>query len=135
VVVGVDGSTNSTAALRWAARYAELTGADLHAVTAWENVLGFGFAPIGAADLEREARHVLNRTLKKTFAEEASVEVVTHVTRGNPTAVLVEASRDAELLVVGDRGYGGFANLLLGSVGENCVRQAHCSVVVVRAER
>lgn len=132
VVVGVDGSPNSAAALRWAARYATLRGAELHAVIAWENVLGFGFAPISAQALEQEAQQVLERTVNKVLGKEHPLEVVPMVIRGNPTEVLVEAAHDAELLVVGDRGYGGFAGLLLGSVGENCVRQARCSVVVVR---
>jgi nucleotide-binding universal stress UspA family protein len=132
VVVGIDGSANSAAALRWAGSYATLIGAELHAVIACEGLMGFAFAPVSTEDLERESRHVLDRTIHKVFGAKPPVRVVKIVDHGNPTAVLVDESRGADLLVVGDRGYGGFAGLLLGSVGGNCVREAHCSVIVVR---
>ena len=132
VVVGIDGSANSDAALRWAAEYARLIKGELHAVIAWDHLLGFGFAPISREQLEREARHVLRNALERVLGDASPSGVVREVIQGNPISVLVEASKDAALLVVGARGYGGFAGLLLGSVGENCARQAHCPVLIVR---
>lgn len=134
VVVGVDGSPNSQAALRWAADYALHIGAELGAVVAYGQVMpGFGFAPISSDELRREAGDVLEQAIEHAFDGTPPLTIDRHVVNGHPAAVLVEASDDAELLVVGDRGHGGFAELLLGSIGEQCVRRAHCSVVVVRA--
>lgn len=133
VVVGVDNSPNSMEALRWAASYVDKVGGELHVVSAYESALGLGFqyAPVNEDKSEHDARVVLEHTLHKVLGEAAD-RVVREVTKGDATNVLVEASRGADLLVVGDRGHGGFAGLLLGSVSEHCVRQAHCSVLVVR---
>jgi nucleotide-binding universal stress UspA family protein len=134
VVVGIDGSPESAEALRWAIDYARLAGAEITAVIAWENTLGFGFVPSGAHSLEHEARHALEHTVEKVIGEEKEPvpPIEQKVIHGHSTPVLVEASRGARLLVVGDRGYGGFAGLLLGHCGENCARLAPCSVVIVR---
>lgn len=133
VVVGVDGSTQSGAALQWAGQYAGSMGGELRAVIAWEHAPGFGFFPGGRAALEREAALALERTIEKHLDRD-DVVVTMRTVEGNPSSVLVEESVAADLLVVGDRGYGGFAGLMLGSVGENCVRHAKCSVVVVKTE-
>lgn len=137
VVVGVDGSPESAEALRWGIDYARKVGAELHAVLAWENTLGFGFVPSGADGLEHEAARTLAHTVEKVLADERqpTPTILQKVIRGRSTPVLVEASRGAQLLVVGDRGYGGFAGLLLGHCGENCARLASCSVVIVRHGR
>lgn len=134
VVVGIDGSPQSAEALRFAIDYARRVGAELQAVIAWENTLGFGFVPAGAQSLEHEAETTLERTIEKVVAEETEPlpPITRRVLRGHSTPVLVEASRGARLLCVGDRGYGGFAGLLLGHCGENCARLASCSVVIVR---
>lgn len=134
VLVGVDGSPNSVDALRWAAEYAQKTGCELHVCIAYQKWLGVGFdyARLSEERVEQEARHILVHTVQKALGEAGSKGVTHEVKHGNPTEVLVEASRDADLLVVGDRGSGGYKELLLGSVSANCVRQAHCSVVVVR---
>lgn len=135
VVVGVDGSLNSVEALRWAASYAQLSGAELRAVTAWQSMSGFGFAPVPHKEWERQAEHELDRVVRKALGDNPSVRVTKKVVDGNPAAVLIEESNDADLLVVGDRGYEGFSGLLLGHVGETCARNAHCSVIVVRGHR
>ena len=132
VVVGVDGSLQSCEALRWAARYVASIGGELRAVIVWEQLPGFGYFPGGTRSLELEARGTLERTIEKALGPQPPMTVETKVLRGNPTPVLVEESKGAHLLVVGDRGYGGFAGLLLGSVGERCAREAECSVVIVR---
>jgi nucleotide-binding universal stress UspA family protein len=132
VVVGIDGSTQSGEALRWAAQYTTLNGGELHPMIVWDQSSGFGYFPQGAESLEREARQTLDRTIHKYLGDERPVGMAPEVRQGNPRFVLVDASATADLLVVGDRGYGGFVGLLLGSVGESCVRHAKCSVVVVR---
>ena len=132
VVVGIDGSPNSVAALRWAFRYAVATKARLKAVAASNPHMGFGFAPISIGDFEREAHHTLDRAIKRALGDHPAVPIETEAMHQDAVAALLEASNGADLLVVGDRGVGGFAGLLLGSVSRRCVRQAHCSVVVVR---
>lgn len=133
VVVGIDGSTNSEAALAWGIRYAQWTGARLHAVIAYGHLMpGFGFPPVGQEAAEREAQLILDKTIDRVVDGACPVTIVREAVSGHPVPVLVEASRFAEVLVVGDRGYGGFAGMLLGSVGEHCVRRAKCSVVIVR---
>lgn len=136
VVVGVDGSPNSKAALRWALREAELRRCELHVVSAYGHQLpGFGFTGVTNDELAREQRDLLEAAIAELGEDRPPVAIVLRVVDGHPTPVLVDASKGAELLVVGDRGYGGFAGLLLGSIGEQCVRRASCSVVVVRGRR
>lgn len=134
VVVGVDGSPESLAALRWAADYAEHADLPLRAVIAWQQRTGFGFVPSGREGLHEEARRTLERAVHKVLGEPGA-GVAQAVVEGRPEDVLVEASRAASLLVVGERGYSSVAGLLLGHCGEACVRHAACTVVVVRGER
>lgn len=137
VVVGIDGSPESAEALRWGIEYARAIEAPVHAVIAWENTLGFGFVPPNAHSLADEARATLDHTVDKVVANEHEPvpEIERFVIRGHSTPALLEASNGARILVVGDRGYGGFAGLLLGHCGENCARLAKCSVVIVRDGR
>jgi nucleotide-binding universal stress UspA family protein len=136
IVVGVDDSESSRAALRWALAQAQLAGAEVVAVLAYD----FGLAWIdigsdsqalmmqGAAD---RAHATLRRVLTESLPEPAPVTVHGIVVEGTPADVLVEVARSAELLVVGTRGRGGFAGLLLGSVSQRCAERALCPVVVV----
>jgi nucleotide-binding universal stress UspA family protein len=133
VVVGVDGSPESIAALRWASDYAERTGAQLRAVIAWTQRTGFGFVPSGPS-LHEEAQRTLERAVHKALGENAG-RAVLEVVEGRPEDVLVEASKHAGLLVVGERAYSSVAGLFLGHTGEACVRHAACTVVVVRDRR
>ena len=137
IVVGVDGSKNSTAALRWAARRAQTTGEHIHAIHAWQ------YAPIAYATIgtgvsfedqyDRDARGVLD-----AFLEEADlprgVTVVPVVRHGSPAQVLVENAQHADLLVVGARGNEGFTGLLLGSVTNAVAHHTPCPLAVIRAE-
>ncbi|MFJ6381181.1 universal stress protein [Kitasatospora sp. NPDC092039] len=138
IVVGVDGSESSGRALRWAVRQAELTGSALVAVIAWEYPTYHGargwFPPAGTdeAALESRARQEVARAVERAVGEDPPVEVRTEARYGTPAGALVEASRGAELLVVGSRGLGGFAGMLLGSVAQHCTRHATVPVVVVR---
>jgi nucleotide-binding universal stress UspA family protein len=88
--------------------------------------------PFDPQALARSAEDSLEQTLKAVFGADLPSNLTRSVVEGNPGGVLVDRSRDADLLVVGSRGKGGFAGLLLGSVSEKCVRHAACTVVVVR---
>lgn len=134
VVVGVDGSAPSKEALSWAARYARLAGEPLHVLVAWRLPPSYGWEGPYPADWDPEAeakaagesavREVLGGEERSTF----SLEVV----EGHPARVLTDASKRAVLVVVGSRGRGEFAGMLLGSVSEFLTAHAHCPVVVVR---
>lgn len=136
VVVGVDGSPDSLRALRWGADYAGHIDAPLHALTVYELPMIYGpSAMAGFQDsetLEKDARAMLTDAIRSALGPEA--QVTERVERGHPAQNLVRASRDAELVVVGSRGRGGFAGMLLGSVSQQCVTQARCPVIVMPHE-
>jgi nucleotide-binding universal stress UspA family protein len=138
VVVGIDGSDEAEAALRWAASQAELTGAELRVVTAWHvPAMAYGSgSPIPVdTGFERASQEVLDRAVKEVHNLHAGVAVSTRIVQGPSAPVLLEAATGAALLVVGSRGHGAFAGMLLGSVSEHCVTHADCPVVVVRAKK
>lgn len=133
VVVGVDGSDSSRDALRWAARQARLTGATLHVVTTWEYPLSYGWAGVPEGfDPEGDARAMLQDAVREVVGDDPAVSVRLSVLEGHPAAVLVAAAEKADVLVVGSRGHGAFAALLLGSVGEHCAHHAACPLVIIR---
>jgi nucleotide-binding universal stress UspA family protein len=135
IVVGVDGSPSSKRALRWAVRQGQLTGCPVEAMTAWEYPTAiFGWAPSLPADydLAAEAGRALDAAVDDALGASQALEVRRAVKEGQPALVLVEASHDASLLVVGSRGHGAFVGMLIGSVSEHCVANAHCPVVVIR---
>ncbi len=132
IVVGVDGSSASIDALRWAVRQASLTGATVEAVIAWRYPMAFGGYPIAAeTDWPSNAAQVLDTALGQAQVSEAA-PVTRKVVEGHPAQVLVEAAADADLLVVGSRGHDSFAGMLLGSVSEHVTAHASCPVLVVR---
>lgn len=136
IVVGVDGSQSSAAALRWALDEAERTGAAVRAVTAWETPTNWGKpVPVYPGDhpeVDVEAR--LARIVGDSTAGRPSLRVTREVVEGHPAQVLIDRARGADLLVVGQRGFGGFAGTLTGSVSQKCVHHASCPVVVVPPE-
>jgi nucleotide-binding universal stress UspA family protein len=135
VVVGVDGSTESVAALRWAAGYAAAADAQLRAVLAWHYPSAVGPAPIGKApaSISDEVRASMTEHLTTAIAEAAEgVDVEQQIDYGHPAEVLVGQSDEADLLVVGNRGHGALTGMLGGSVSIHCVTHARCPVVVVR---
>jgi len=136
IVVGVDGSRSSNDAVAWAARQADLTGSTLELVTAWEWPMTYG-APIAFPpdyDPAAGAQKVLDIAAAAVLAAHPGVHVHTAVEEGHAAVVLVSASEGAELLVVGSRGHGEFVGMVLGSVSEHCVSNAHCPVLVLREE-
>ncbi len=134
VVVGVDGSEASRDALRWALGYARLAGASVHALTAWQYPPSYAWAPavIDQVDLEGDARRMLKETIEEVVTAHWDVVVQSEVVQGSPGQTLTKAAEHADVLVVGSRGHGAFAGMLLGSVSEHCVHHATCPVVVVR---
>lgn len=141
IVVGVDGSEGSRRALRWAAADAELRGWSIDAVTVWRDPYG------GEIGLEFQAPYFRrDRLASLKRVEEQLAETVTDavgmvptvtidqvVIDGDPAETLCGRSADADLLVVGSRGRGGFARLTLGSVSSTCAHHSRCPIVIVPA--
>lgn len=134
IVVGVDGSEASIEALRQAQSLAVPLGAQVMAVAYWEfpQVYG-GYVAMGIDNFEEAAGQVLKESLDKAFGPELPDNVASRVVRGHARESLIEASREADMIVLGRRGHGGFGGLLLGSVSSACVAHAHCPVLVVHA--
>ena len=136
IVVGVDGSESSKHALEWAAEEARLRGAHLRVVHAWFDVYVAGYFAAPAmyeqAAIEEAARETLDKAVASIpdGSPELSIEAV--LVHAQPEAVLLKASQQADMVVVGSRGRGGVAGLLLGSVSQRVVQHAECPVVVVR---
>lgn len=140
IVVGVDGSRSSNDAIRWAVDEARLRKTRVEAVYAWQSplVMGLQYIPpdlIDPEELDRHAREIVEAAVLEAGGTPAGSEIESRAVEGPPVGVLIEASRNAELLVLGSRGHGGFHGLLLGSVGQQCVQHAVCPVVIVRPER
>ena len=137
IVVGVDGSPSSRKALVWAAAEAADHGADLLVLNVWEHTL---LPPAGSVSVsERYVPDPSQRTnadllqvIKEELGENPPVLVNAQVKQGRPAKVLIEDSAGADLLVVGQRGHGGFAGLVLGSVSQHVAAYAKCPVTVVR---
>ncbi len=138
IVAGIDGSPSSRHALRWALEEARRTGATVEAVHVWHYPAlaysGMMTAPmVGHDELEADARSVLDHEVDAVLADATDPPAVNRVVvEGSAAEQLVEQAKDAELLVVGHRGLGGFATLLLGSVAHQCSAHATCPVLVVR---
>lgn len=136
IVVGVDGSESSREALVWAANQARLTGSRLRVVLSWElpSLAYLSMLPEGV-NFAKDATQALDQELADVLGPSADVVIEKVVTEGHPAPVLLDQSKDADLLVVGSRGRGQFAGMLLGSTSEHCVTHATCPVVVVRPQR
>ncbi len=132
VVVGVDGSTASEAALRWAVTASAVTGGRIEAITTWQVPLAWGWAAMGGGWApDKEARTLLEKSVDAVFGDNRPADLRLIVEEGNPAKVLMKHSVGADMLVVGSRGLGGFAGLLLGSVSAACAEHASCPVLVV----
>jgi len=134
VVVGVDGSDGSKAALRWAADYARPVQGRLRVVGAWQfPTMYYGYAvALPEDDLATETEHAVRDAVVEVLGSEPGIEIETCIEQGPAAEVLRDAAEAADLLVVGSRGHGAFAGMLLGSVSSHVVHHADCPVVVVR---
>jgi nucleotide-binding universal stress UspA family protein len=134
IVVGIDGSECSVAALQWATQQAMLTKSTLEVVMAWEwpPSFGYGYMLPDNFDPASDAHKMLDDAVEKIRGSAAGVTIKPVVVEGHPSLALERASRGADLLVIGSRGHGAFAGMLLGSVGEYCIHHVTCPMTIVR---
>ena len=141
IVVGVDHSAGAEAALRFALTEARLRKARLRVVHTWMlGATGAGWGLAAApyitaefSELGSAAEAALDATIQEVVADASDVQIERRVVQGAPASVLLDESRQADLLVVGSRGLGGFRGLLLGSVSQQCAQHAGCPIVIVHA--
>lgn len=130
VVVGVDGSAESIEALKWAANYGKAVGAKVCAIKSWHYPWAMQTAPEQIdASVEEQIKSELDQAISQA---EVDIDVERSVREGHASLVLVNASKEADLLVVGSKGHGAFHGMLLGSVTQHCAQSSFCPVVVVR---
>jgi nucleotide-binding universal stress UspA family protein len=133
IIVGIDGSEASKDTLRFALQEARLRHTSLHALHAyweWEPVPGTSELEVDRAPQEREAWLV--DLVAEVVGEPGDVEITISTVADDAARALLAAARDAELLIVGSRGHGGFSGLLLGSVSQHCAHHAPCPLLIVR---
>jgi nucleotide-binding universal stress UspA family protein len=138
IVVGIDGSDPARAALDWAAKEAELRGAKLEVVGAWAfpmyvDPMGGAFPMPGMYEkTEANEREMVEAEVAKVLGAEPKLPVEIVIRCGSTATELLAAAEGADMLVIGSRGRGGFASLLLGSTALQCIHHATCPVTVVR---
>ena len=138
IVVGVDGSAAADEALRWAVAQARRTGDVVQATIAWQypiSVGGYGWGPAimdDNTDFKSIAKRTVAEATERVSQSGGTVTIDQQVIEGYATKVLTDASANADLLVVGSRGHGTFADALLGSVSQHCAHHAKCPAVIVR---
>jgi nucleotide-binding universal stress UspA family protein len=141
IIAGIDGSSHSHIALEWAvqeaaARHVPLTVLTVEQVAAsgWHGLMVFPTDERFLAEARKAAEELVDRVLQQR-AEADRPPVTVQAVFGLPAERLIEASRDADLIVVGSRGTGGFARLMMGSVSAQVAHHAHCPVVIVPGDR
>ncbi|GAB3271536.1 universal stress protein [Sinomonas notoginsengisoli] len=137
IVVGVDGSPLSIEALKWAARLQPTVGGPIAAIAAWHlPTSSAGYLQYSGIEWnpEQDAATVLEEALNDAYGDERPEGLSARTVEGRAARVLVEASRDAAMLIVGSRGLGGFMGMLLGSVSRACAEHAACPVMVLHAQ-
>lgn len=136
IVVGVDGSDSSKVALQWGAQLAPLFGNTLEAIIAWDYpaMMGWEGGIPESLPMKDGSKKILEETLTSVFGKDLPKGLVSNVVQGHPATVLLKASKNAKMLIVGSRGHGGFVGLLLGSVSSSCAEHATCPVLVVHGE-
>lgn len=140
IVVGIDDSPGARRALQWAAKEARLHDVRLDVLHVWaipaQWAQGYGVEwTIDLADLGGDAQTVAEELVAGTLSDaERPVDMNVAAVEGNASSILLEASKSAKMLVVGTRGRGGFARLLLGSVSNAIVHHAVCPVVIIPPE-
>jgi nucleotide-binding universal stress UspA family protein len=139
IVVGIDGSDESKAALGWAVEEARIRHATVTVVHAWTlpTYIGLGVAPgamIDPALLRGAAEERAAKAVHDVVGDAKDVHIESKAVEATAARALIEEADGADLLVVGSRGHGGFAGLLLGSVSQQCAAHGPCPVVIVRTE-
>jgi nucleotide-binding universal stress UspA family protein len=138
IIVGVDGSEGSRLALRWAVAEAQRSGGAVKAVTAWywQGLEGDMLAVTNPREQEQHAERISVREVEAVVAEFGSeTPIAREVVEGVPVRVLIDASRQARMLVLGSHGHGRLHRAVLGSVSDECARQARCPVVIIPTPR
>ena len=137
IVVGIDGYDESRPALDWACDLAAQTGATLEFVHAWEYPYRTKDAVFGSPQevMQRDATALVDRVVAGLAESHQAAITATHVLEGLTFDVLIDAAKDADLIVVGSRGRGGLRSLLLGSVSRKVVQHASCTVAVIPSPR
>ena len=139
VVVGVDGSAAAQAALEWAVEDAGRRGCRVDAISAWHPDSGFIIGAVPAEVVMGMSPEAMRATAQAGLDHAVEgfdgVEIRRILVEGDPRTALIEASKDAELLVVGNRGRGVIAEAILGSVSSYCVHHASCPVVIIRESK
>jgi nucleotide-binding universal stress UspA family protein len=136
IVVGIDGSSCSKHALRFAAEEASLRAESLRVVCAWQVpvgvYMGSNIAPVlDPTGFSARARESAEKEIDEVLGSPANSSTELRVREGNAVKILVEESGDTSMLVVGSRGRGGFGGLLLGSVSQQCAAHSRCPVTIV----
>ena len=131
IVVGVDGSPQSVLALKWAKKLAGPLGATIKAVSAWHVEVMYG--PYAGSDWDGSsiAQEVQAQALVDAFGDDPPEGLVAECHRGQSAQVLIDEAKSAQMLILGSRGHGGIAGMLLGSVSSSCAAHATCPVLVV----
>ncbi|MGP5165568.1 universal stress protein [Arthrobacter rhombi] len=135
IIVGVDGSPSSISALAKAAQLAKALDLPMEVITTYPEVidLSFYYFPIEGSSLREEAEKTLERAVASAFGSNPVPKFERAFLKGPPTQVLIGRSENASMLVLGSRGHGGFAGLLLGSVSAACVAHAKCPVLIMHS--
>ncbi len=131
IVVGVDGSDCGLQALEWAMHEARSRDAIVQIVHAWTYPATTGFVPIPGNLFAEGATTILEQAMRQAVEIDPDVRIKGDTVQDVPARALIEHSEGADMLVVGSRGHGGFAGLLLGSVSQQCAAHARCPVVIV----
>jgi nucleotide-binding universal stress UspA family protein len=139
IIVGIDGSAHSRHALEWAVKEAAIRRAPLTVLTVQQAVAGYWGSAVAypgdqalAEQALKEARQETDEVLER-FGSESRPSVTVQAVTGIPAEALLNAAADADMIVVGSRGAGGFRKLLMGSVSSQITHHAHCPVVVIPA--
>lgn len=140
LLVGVDGSDSSIAALQQAAELAVALDCPLEAVMTWDFTYGYDprfaeWSPDAGAYPQSEAEKALTAAIAEAFPDEPPLPIAATVRRGPAAEVLIHESERARMLVLGRRGHGGFVGLLLGSVSTACSAHAQCPVMIIHAPK
>jgi nucleotide-binding universal stress UspA family protein len=139
IIVGIDGSDRSERALEWAVNEAAMRNAPLTVLTVRQVAQGHWGGTVAHPEdhaLAEESRQVAQEATDKALAqlgEARPASVAVRVVSGIPAEQLLDAAKDADMIVVGSRGAGGFARLLMGSVSTQVTYHAHCPIVVIPA--
>lgn len=135
IIVGIDDSQNARTALRWALDHADADDRVV-AVHVWHMPAAGGFDAtfLDPAVFEEGARQTAEAIVAEVADGDESGRIVVRVINGHASGTLVDQGKDADLLVLGSRGKGGFVGLVLGSVTTGVVNHAPCPVVVVPPE-